>query len=139
MGEPAVIPAYRMDLVATSCSNCGIEFAVPRGWDEERRKKPLNFFCPNGHSLVYRGETPEQKRIAELERQVAKEKREREWAESQRRSADIRRGKAEKALQRQSKRVACGVCPHCHRTFRQLVEHMKTKHPELALIKVTGA
>lgn len=27
-------------------------------------------------------------------------------------------------------RAANGVCPCCHRTFKQLARHMKTKHPD---------
>jgi ssDNA-binding Zn-finger/Zn-ribbon topoisomerase 1 len=33
-------------------------------------------------------------------------------------------------LKRTERRVANGVCPHCHRSFVQLERHMRTKHSE---------
>jgi len=127
----AVQPAYRQDLETLVCGKCGIEFAVPAWWLAEHRKTHEGFSCPNGHGRVFSGPTPDEKRIAELEQQLAREKSEASWAKSQQRSAEIRRGKAEAKAQRLEKRVACGVCPHCQRTFKQLAAHMKTQHPEV--------
>lgn len=128
----AVQPAYRQDLVTLVCGECGIEFAVPSWWEQEKRQTHVSWFCPNGHSRHFAGRTEEQKRIAELERQLASEKSNRQWAESQRRSADIRRGKAEAEKKRVLKRANAGVCPHCHRTVGELAAHIQIKHPEHA-------
>lgn len=49
------------------------------------------------------------------------------------RSAAAQRG----VLTRLKNRVAAGVCPCCHRSFKQLSEHMKMKHPDYTEVKVT--
>lgn len=41
--------------------SCGLLFAIPTNWDNLRRKDKRSFYCPNGHSMSYRGETKEQK------------------------------------------------------------------------------
>ena len=124
-----VQPAYRHDLVTICCGKCGIEFAVPDRWQAEKQKTREGWYCPNGHSRVYVGTTEEQKKIADLEQALARERSTREWAESQKRSADIRRGKAEAEAKRLLKRANAGVCPHCHRTVGELAAHIATKHP----------
>jgi hypothetical protein len=44
-----------------------------------------------------------------------------------------RRRRAEKAAKTKIKnRVAKGVCPCCNRTFQNLADHMKSKHPDYA-------
>lgn len=42
--------------------------------------------------------------------------------------AEADRLKAE--AKRTARRSAAGVCPCCHRTFKQMARHMKTKHPD---------
>jgi hypothetical protein len=32
---------------------CGIEFAIPNGFDDRRRNDGKSFHCPNGHSMSY--------------------------------------------------------------------------------------
>ena len=59
---------------------CGITYWLEEGFEERRRGDKLGFFCPNGHSHVYSGETDAQKlsrvtiqkdaKIAELERKL---------------------------------------------------------------------
>jgi S-adenosylhomocysteine hydrolase len=46
-------------------------------------------------------------------------------------TAQQERAAAEAKHAKLQKRVGYGVCPCCHRTFRQLQEHMKRKHPHL--------
>jgi len=40
---------------------CGITFWLEEGFEARRRADKEDFYCPNGHSLVYGGETAEQK------------------------------------------------------------------------------
>jgi len=43
-----------LTLVNMQCGECGIQFAVPDFFNEERKKTGKGWFCPNGHSRVYR-------------------------------------------------------------------------------------
>lgn len=40
---------------------CGITFWIEQGYEERRRADKLNFYCPNGHSHAYGGDTEEQR------------------------------------------------------------------------------
>jgi hypothetical protein len=53
-----------------SCASCGVEFCLPDGLHAARRKDGRSFWCPNGHSLSF-SPTRDEKRIAELEQQLA--------------------------------------------------------------------
>lgn len=110
-----------------TCWKCGVPVYGP----EYRRTKCLedhseNFYCINGHSAVFGGETEAQK----LAKQLASQK---EATEFQR-----RRLESEEKLHRATKgqltklknRVTNGVCPCCNRTFKNLQRHMQSKHPE---------
>lgn len=125
-------------VVLETCCACAVVFGMAPALHAQRLKDHEWFYCPNGHKQHYTGETDEQRRIKELERQVANEKAraeravsDKEWAESSLRGARIQRGKAEAAKRRLEARVHAGVCPCCNRTFQQLARHMKAKHPDV--------
>ena len=108
-----------------SCITCGVVIALPHEYYEKRMKDHANYFCPNGHSQHFVGETEEERLRKQLER-VTKEK---EWAE---RLAKVREAENTKLLKnavRLRRRAAAGVCPCCKRTFKQLAAHMANKHP----------
>ncbi len=114
-----------------ACPSCGIEWAVPSNYLRVRREKRDTFYCPNGHPQSYT--TNELDKLkAELEQEKRRTERAKEDAEYQRkhreaaeRSAAAARGQ----VTRIKNRVGNGVCPCCHRTFQNLMAHMKTKHP----------
>lgn len=123
---------FTHNLETICCYKCGILFAVP---SRQRRIWVNNgddFYCPNGHRQHYTEST-----VQKLKKQLAHKQKVIEWREQ-----DIRIHKnnnnnlkntlrAEKgAKTRLKKRIANGVCPCCHRTFKQLVAHMKNKHPK---------
>jgi hypothetical protein len=60
--------------VNVSCANCGVVFCLPDALYEARRRDGGDFYCPNGHCLGYRP-TKSEKRIAELEEELAARKR----------------------------------------------------------------
>lgn len=64
-----------MNDVHVDCATCGITFCLPANLHARRRRDGADFYCPNGHSNVYR-ETVDQKRIKELEEDIAS------WRES---------------------------------------------------------
>lgn len=121
-------------LETTDCCSCGITFAVPKRLLDQRRQDLDSFYCPNGHSMVFRKSTADI-----LKQDIERIKREKEEAERARyalhnelteKQEEVR--KLKKSIERRNKRIAAGVCPCCNRTFKQLAAHIKTKHPELA-------
>jgi hypothetical protein len=119
------------------CSNCGVTFAITNDYEQRRREDKRSFYCPNGHTQFYPGETGKEREIRELKEKLrleesrrANAESSRKWAEQAAQGARIAAGKAKAAKNRLLHRVNCGVCPHCKRTFKQLAAHMKTKHPE---------
>lgn len=58
-----------------NCADCGIEFCLPSPLMQKRREDHGEFYCPNGHSNYFPGKTAKEKRIEELERQVAQSHR----------------------------------------------------------------
>ena len=127
-----------VDLITEECCNCGVLFAMTRDFKDEKLKyrhspNRKTFYCPNGHPQFYTGETDEQK----LKRELADTERSLKWAREARERAEAE-AKHEKArangykghATRITKRAKAGVCPCCNRTFKQLADHMATKHPE---------
>ena len=111
-------------LVTTECCACGITFAVPRWWNQQRRATHEDFYCPNGHSLTYEGKSDaDRAREAKLAQSIA---------EAQAREARAQLEQEQAKHRRLRKRVKAGVCPCCQRTFTCLARHLKAKHPEYA-------
>jgi hypothetical protein len=109
--------ANREEYTELMCGQCGMLFYVPEVWRKDRQLTGKGFYCPNGHPRIYKESLEVQ-----LRREIAEKERALEWEKSRANNLDNR-------LKRLRKRVAAGVCPHCQRTFKQLSEHMKTKHP----------
>ena len=125
-------------LVTEVCITCGVTFAVPKALYDWCRKDPSKeFYCPNGHSMVFR------KSI--LQQEIEKLKKENEEAERARYSLHNQLSQKEQevkklqtSIKRRNKRIAAGVCPCCNRTVNQLAEHIKTMHPEIANIPIVN-
>lgn len=121
-----------VQLRTESCCACGILFAMPEArYEEARRRRGPNgavFCCPNGHRQWYTGDNAEEALRRERDRlaqQVAE------------RDDDLRRAERQQAalrgeLTKLKKRATNGVCPCCTRSFSNLRNHMKTKHPDFA-------
>jgi hypothetical protein len=107
------------------CYKCAVEIMVPSGWNTARRNDVGQMFCINGHPQVYCESTADKLR---RERDTLKQQMAR--IEEEKRDAEKRAAAAEAATNRLRKRVAAGICPCCHRSVRQLAQHMKTKHPD---------
>lgn len=121
MGKAVMSVSVR--LVSETCCNCGVVFAMPDYLIEERKQTGKNFYCPAGHSMVYHSE------IERLKGELDKERKRREWSEAQARTAREEAEKERAALARLKRRANAGVCPHCHRTVKQMARHIETKHP----------
>ena len=114
------------ELTSIDCPHCGVVFAVPSTLEGDLRNSHRSFFCPNGHSLSFKGETEAEK----LKKQLAAEQTKRATAETEATYQRTRADRAAKNLARIQKRAKHGVCPCCNRTFKQLAAHMKSKHPD---------
>lgn len=111
-----------VDFVTETCYKCSVLFAITAQFQRERRNDhSLEFYCPNGHRQYYMGKTPEEK-VAEAQ---ARETAMRDQLEAAIRDAETTRS----VLVRDRARFANGVCPCCNRSFANVRDHMKTKHP----------
>lgn len=100
-------------------TDCGISFAVPSWWAKGKRETHAYFYCPNGHSQHFTGETAEEKLRRENARLI------------QRQAMLLdEKAAAERKAKRLERRAAGGTCPCCKRTFANMSRHMKHKHPE---------
>lgn len=115
-----------------NCASCGVKFGFPDDLDESLRKTGNTFYCPNGHSNVYRKTTADllREQLAQKEQEkVSLQQRVNYWV-SEHNNQYEEKVKVEKKLKRTEKRILNGVCPCCNRTFKDLAAHIKTKHPE---------
>jgi len=114
---------YTDTLTSTTCGVCGMRFAAPETWLNQKREDGTDFRCPNGHSLSF-GEGP----LKKTERELAAVRAKLDQEQMASRTAALERDKAQKANLRLRKRAKAGVCSFCNRTFSQLADHMKCKH-----------
>jgi hypothetical protein len=120
-------------LTTLTCYKCGVLFAMPKELNDEalRRTHEREFYCPNGHGQHYLGKSDREKLQEERERNerlrsdltTVRKERDHHW---------IERKKTSTRLLHLKERVKHGVCPCCHRTFKQLARHMELKHPGFA-------
>jgi hypothetical protein len=110
------------------CITCGSPIWGPatRKTHCLNKKGAESFFCINGHSQVYVGETEADK----LRKQVDRLQKEKEWAEQAAKTARQAEAIAKGKQKAHAERVKNGVCPCCTRSFTNLRRHMATKHPE---------
>ncbi len=116
-----------------ACCVCGVKFAIPQEMQNRLRLTHDFFYCPNGHSQHYTGETEAER----LKKQLAQEQHRREQIETARTDLMKQRDGLERRLRSQRgtstrirNRIKHGVCPCCNRTFEQLARHMATQHPD---------
>lgn len=114
------------------CYKCAIPFAVPSQYRAYLKDTGETFHCPNGHSQHYSEST-----IDKLKKELEKEHsaKDRLWKIIDSKNETINSIERQKAAikghaTRLKNRVKNGVCPCCNRTFSNLADHMKSKHPE---------
>lgn len=120
------------EVIQPSC--CNLPFMMTLSMYDERLRTKKTWYCPNcGSSRVFNGETEESKLKKELAKEVQRKEAALRRANEARIEADKMRAKEE--VQRKSKlrmknRIKHGVCPCCNRTFKNLQNHMKSKHAD---------
>jgi hypothetical protein len=121
-----------VSMESVECAKCGVSFCMPRTWVNHFRDNGQTFYCPAGHPNFY-GETLEDR----LKKKLVSMEHQKKWAEDDARYARSERDRVQKQLSASKgqatklrKRISHGVCPCCHRTFKQLSRHMEAIHPE---------
>lgn len=119
---------------AIHCCKCGIAFAVPANIRSRWLDSGQSFYCPNGHSQHYTVSN-----VQKLEKELAMERKRKEWAEQDAKASAARAKRAENSrralkgvITKTKKRISAGTCPCCNRTFQQLARHMANQHPDYA-------
>lgn len=107
------------------CSSCGVIMLMTKTFQTKRKSDHGAFYCLNGHSQWYPGESEEERLRKALHASELL---------AIRRAAELTtalavKAKADAALAKNAARSKAGVCPCCSRTFKQLAAHMKNKHP----------
>jgi len=114
---------YTETLTVVHCT-CGIPFGVPEELNRQALERKKSITCPLGHTWHYT-ESVEEK----LKRERRQHEATRELLAAEERSHAGTRGALTKA-RKKVERAEHGVCPHCNRTFQNLMRHVQTKHPE---------
>lgn len=122
------------ELTTMSCGQCGVPFAIPEFMRAEKQESGGTWYCPNGHPRVY-GECDSDKYRKERDAAIRARDLARvsaQAAQDQARAARRQVSTLKGQLTRARKRAGAGVCPvpECHRTVKQLADHMATKHPD---------
>ena len=112
-------------LYVMECVSCGVTFGVPEEFERGRRINKEAFYCPNGHSQSYT-----QSEADRLRKELEASKRDVEWQKSRVAAMDKQLIAQRGVVTKLKKRIGAGVCPCCHRTFRQLAAHMAGQHPD---------
>lgn len=115
-------------LNSITCCECGMLFAMHNEFKRKRLEDHKSFYCPAGHSQYFTGKSEAEKLREELEQKAQ------QLMLAKTRSASIERqcDQVRKTYHRMRERVKNGVCPCCSRTFQNLMNHIKTKHPDFA-------
>lgn len=117
------------------CYKCCIPFAVPSNYKEHLRESQESFYCPNGHSQAYCESSADilKKKLEKEKENNVIAQRAIENLQTLYRNKSIENKRTRTMLKNTKKRITNGVCPCCNRTFENLAEHFKTKHPEQIL------
>jgi DNA-binding XRE family transcriptional regulator len=118
--------AANTEFYVEECCNCHMLFALTVDFQKQRRNDKRTFYCPSGHAQHYTGKSEAERLKAELERAQQM----REAAEARAATAAQEREQIAKMHKKMRTRVMNGVCPCCDRTFQNLMQHMKTEHPD---------
>lgn len=123
-----------VELTVINCGECAGTYAINERYREQQYQKGGSWTCPYckaGWGYSNNNEN------ATLKKQLAEEKRRREFyehnaaSERSAREATERRLIARKAANtRLRNQVKNGVCPCCTRTFQNLAAHMQSEHPK---------
>jgi hypothetical protein len=129
---PRVEVITELDTVTCYRTDCGLQFAVPVLWLENKRRDHSDFTCPNGHHQAFLGKTKEEQVRDELKRsqETAEYYRKRNLRLEDdkthlKRSISAQRGQVPKLRNKAIR----GECWFCHQQFADVAAHVQTEHP----------
>ncbi len=133
MGQVQII-TFTASLESIECFKCGVTFAFPSNMMRTARDRgsELTFYCPNGHpqSFIVTEVEKLRRALERKEAELAQAKREVEFQRTLKDQAERATRTQKAANTRLQRRIGVGVCPCCKRSFRQVADHIRTKHPE---------
>lgn len=114
-----------------TCYKCHVQFGMNADHQRRRLNDGEAFWCPNGHRQSYC-----ESKVQKLEKKLARTEseldgsrvmcaHERDRKEKAQRSANAHKGHATKL----KNRIITGKCPCCNQHFKNLEEHIESKHP----------
>jgi hypothetical protein len=117
----------RISLEKIDCPSCAAVYALNEDFINRRRKDGIGWVCPYCKAGTTFGGDSENER---LKKQLAEEqaRKTRALDEANRLRADVLTTSRE--VERLKQRAANGVCPCCTRTFSNVAQHIKEKHPQ---------
>lgn len=121
-----------IELVTEACCSWGVVFGLEAEHHARLRGTKREFFCPNGHSQHYTGES-DADRIKRLTDERDRARVQRDDANEARMRAERAKARAQAHLRAMRKRVAEGVCPvpGCKRSgFVAVARHVRSMHPD---------
>jgi len=120
--------------VIWQCQTCGVFATCPEVVYDQQYAEGGFHFCPNGHQWGWRKDGCEREKLRRerdrLKQEEARLQQENQEAWATANAQRERAAKAEAATKRLKKRSSAGTCPCCSRTFANMAQHMKHKHPE---------
>ncbi len=135
---PIINKAFPLTTTFTilDCAHCGVLFAVTDDFDERRRYDAATFYCPNGHSNVYGGNTRQalEQEVDRLKRRAESLSTEVDWQRTARAAAEKSASAYKGQVTKLRRRTSNGVCSECHRTFANVARHMRSKHPDQIVV-----
>lgn len=111
-------------LTSIQCGSCGVWHAIPTAMYEKCVEEGGFWHCPNGHSRGF-NEGRREREAVRLERDRLKQR-----VAMLEQEAATERAQSEKKIRRLQRRAKAGTCPCCKRSFANMSDHMKTKHPD---------
>jgi hypothetical protein len=127
-GRLSITFTESITLAQMNCGQCGGTYAINERYRQHRLEQGGFWKCPYcNHSWGY-GESENQR----LQKALEEKQKAVVAAKCETLAANQARELAERKLSKLSRRVRCGLCPCCNRSFQNLQRHMKTKHPEAA-------
>lgn len=127
--------AVTQKMIVETCITCGATFGLSGGSYQQFADNHKSFSCPYGHKQHYTDESDSEKakrlsgEKADIERRLkyAEQSRDlyREQNEGHKNALRATKG----VVTKMKKRSAAGMCQCCKRSFENIHDHYKTKHP----------
>lgn len=132
---------FGVKLSTIDCPVCGGVFAIAENYKRTKIEQGGGVGCPYCRKHIGWWQSENDKLNKELARKTAELDQANAHAEHLANAVIAHKAETTKVrnqLKNHERRAAHGVCPRCHRTFKQLAAHMKCKHPEF-VAKAEGA